>query len=519
MTERLAEWEIPQEFAMPAGVEFPQLAGSDNFDVTTLDPPVPVGEAYMMGMEPIEFIMGPVGSAKTTCSVFRIIAFSLRMPPCRDGITRVRGCVVHENLRSLYRTAVPSLQQFFKPGAPGVQFAGGQDRPLQAVLRFRTPRGRQLQIVIDGFGITKDTMESHMRGYQMNFGWCVEADQLDAEVPAFIYSRVAQGRYPGKAMLQDPDAEIPGSVWGDLNPPLISNYVYTDFVESPRPGYKLHRQPGGLNDAAENRKFVTRKSYEQLALTLPPDKKRRMVDAEFGLVGDGALVYPSYNHSIHCSREPMKPLDIPLRLGFDGGGTPAMIVAQYTPTGRMLWLDELTTEPGTGAGRFTEYVIDLLQSKYRGLPVLMGWCDPSAFYGADRTAGELTMPEMISKALGVPVLPTDSNDPSARQESVDWFIRRGLDDQNMPYFQHCKTMKMVVRGFQGGFVMEKNKHDTSDRIAFRKNPVSHPHEAGQYVCYGSRGHANMINDAARAGRPRDNVVVLGSVRVNSDFNP
>lgn len=511
------DWSVPHEFSLPPGTTLPQLVPGD-VDVTTLDPPGPVGEAYMYGMEPIEFIMGPVGSGKTTCSVFRILAFALRMPPCKDGVIRVRGCIVHENLRDLYKTALPSLQMFFKHGAPGVHYSGGQDRPLQLVLRFRTPKGREVQIVVDGFGITKDTMESRMRGYQANFGWCVEADLLDKEVPAFIYSRVAQGRYPGRAQLADENAAVPGSVWGDLNPPLISNYVYTDFIENKRPGYVLHRQPGGLDDKAENRRWSRREDYERMALTLPPDKKRRMVDAEFGLVGDGALVYPTYNHAIHCSREILQPLDCPLRLGFDGGGTPAMIVAQATPNGRMLWLDELTTEPGTGAGRFTEYVVDRLQSKYRGLPIERGWCDPSAFHGVDRQRGELAMPEMVAKALGIPILPTDSNDPSMRQESVDWFIRRGLDDQGLPYFQHCKSMKMITRGFQGGFVMEKNKHDTSDHIAFRKNPVSHPHEAGQYVAYGSRGHAGIINDAARAGRP-GNVVPISTGRgPTRDFN-
>lgn len=516
MTEAI-DWSVPHEFSVPPGSQFAQLPREADY-LTRLEPPGPVGEAYMYGMDPIEFIMGPVGSAKTTCSVFRILAFTLRMPPCKDGVIRSRGCIVHENLRALYKTAVPSLQQFFKPGAPGVHYAGGQDRPLQLVLRFLTPRGREVQIIADGFGITKDTMEAHMRGYQANWGWCVEADLLDGEVPPFIYSRVAQERYPGKGMLADPTAKVPGSVWGDLNAPLISNYIYTDFEENPRPGYKLHRQPGGLDDRAENRAFVSREGYQKLAMTLPPDKKRRMVDAEFGLVGDGALVYPGYNHTIHCSRDILQPLDCPLRLGFDGGGTPAMIVAQYTPTGRMLWLAELTTEPGTGAGRFTEYVVDLLQSKYRGLPVQMGWCDPSAFHGVDRQAGELAMPEMVSKALGVPILPTDSNDPSMRQESVDWFIRRGVDDQGLPYFQHCKSMKMITRGFQGGFVMEKNKHDTSDRIAFRKNPASHPHEAGQYVAYGSRGHAGVINDAARAGRPGNVVPISHGRGPMKDFN-
>ncbi|MGY3392944.1 hypothetical protein ACVWW6_005535 [Bradyrhizobium sp. USDA 3311] len=517
MRGAVMDWRIPHEFDLPIGATLPQLAGAE-INPMQLDPPGPIGEAYMFGQEAIEFILGPVGSAKTTCSIFRILVNSLRMPVCKDGIIRSRGCVVHANLRALYRTAVPSLQQFFKPGTPGVDYAGGQDRPLQITLRFQTPNGKRLQIIIDGFGITKDTMEELLRGYQCNFGWCIEADQLDSEVPPFIYSRVAQGRYPGKGMLEDPEADVPGTVWGDLNAPLITNYIYTDFVEAPRPGYKLHRQPSGLSDKAENRKFVSLESYQKLAATLPPDKKRRMVDAEFGTVGDGALVYPEYRFDIHCAKQPLKPLDLPLILGADAGGSPALVLMQYTAKGQMRWIDELVSKPGTGPGRFAEALVDLLQSKYRGLPIGHAFGDPSAFHGADRIAGELSFMEILGRAISVNFVPTVTNDPSARQESVSWFLRRGVDEDGFPYFQHCPLMKTTLGGFQGGFMVVKNIHDTSDRVAFVKNKFSHVHEGGQYGCYGIRGHAGVINDAARAGRPGNVTPISSGRRIERDFN-
>ncbi|MBP1296627.1 hypothetical protein [Bradyrhizobium elkanii] len=513
----MTTWQIPHEFELPRNVALPQLAGAE-INPMQLDPPGPVGEAYMFGTDAIEFIMGPVGSAKTTCSIFRILISSLRMPVCSDGVIRSRGCVVHANLRALYRTAVPSLQQFFKPGSPGVEYSGGQDRPLQLTLRFQTPSGKKLQIIIDGFGITKDSMEELLRGYQANFAWCVEADQLDSEVPPFLYSRVAQGRYPGKGLLADPEAAVPGSVWGDLNAPLITNYIYTDFIEKPRPGYVLHRQPSGLSDKAENRKFVSKESYEKLDQTLPPDKSRRMVKAEFGVEGDGALVYSSYRFDIHCAKKPLQPLDLPLLLGSDAGGSPALVIGQYTPKGHMRWLDELVTDPGTGAGRFAEYLVDLLQSKYRGLPISNGWGDPSAFHGADRQAGELSFMEIVGKAINIHMLPTVTNDPSARQESVDWFLRRGVDESGFPYFQHCPSMRVVQGGFQGGFKVVKNIHDSSDKVAFLKNKFSHVHEGGQYLCYGVRGHAGVINDAARAGRPGNVVPISSGKGPRKDFN-
>jgi hypothetical protein len=108
-------------------------------------------------------------------------------------------------------------------------------------------------------------------------------------------------------------------------------------------------------------------------------------------------------------------------IGSDAGGSPALVIGQFTPKGQMRWLDELVTKPGTSPRRFAEYLIDLLQAKYRGLPIANALGDPSAFYGADRQAGELSYMEILSKAISVQFLPTVTNDPSARQESVAWF--------------------------------------------------------------------------------------------------
>lgn len=513
----MSDWDLNGEFALPPQTEFHQLAGGE-IDPIDFTPPGPVAEDYILSLNPIDFIMGPIGSAKTTSSIIKLFAFALQMPVCRDGIIRTRGAVIHKNLRALQRTGLESFHRFFPKGFPGADFAGGQDRPFQAVMRFRTPQGRQLQVILDGFGIGDASIEELLRGYQANFFWNVEADLLDRAVPADEYARVAQGRYPGKAMLADPNAKVPGAVWGDLNPPLISHWINEDFIEKPRTGYILHRQPSGLSEEAENRAYVSRESYEQLSLTLPPDKVRRFVHGDFGLVGDGALVYPSYKFDVHCSKKDLQPLDLPLLIGSDAGGSPALVIGQYTPKGHMRWLAELCTDPGTGVGRFCEYLIDLLQSKYRGLPISMAWGDPSAFHGADRIAGELSFMETLGRAINLNILPTPTNDPVARQESVDWFLRRGVDADGVPYFQHCRTMRMIQGGFQGGFMVRLNPYDTAQRIGFVKNKYSHPHEGGQYLCYGVRGHAGVINDAARAGRP-GNVVPIstgrGPVR---DFN-
>jgi hypothetical protein len=515
----MTDFAVKDEFALPRNFEWRELPAGAPISPMSFDPPGPVGEDYMWSMHPIDLIMGPIGSAKTTSSIFKLFAFALRMPHCSDGVIRVRGAAIHENLRALQRTGLESFHSFFPKGFPGAHFEGGQDRPFKGVMRFVTPKGRKLQLILDGFGIGDHSIEQLLRGYQCNFFWNVEADLLSRDVPAQEYARVAQERYPGRAQLADKTASVPGCVWGDLNPPLISHWIHEDFVEKPRGGYVLHRQPSGLSDKAENRKYVTKASYERLAATLPPDGVRRFVHGEFGLVGDGALVYPDYDFQIHCAKDKLQPVDAPLRLGLDGGGTPAVVIGQHTSRGQMRWLREITTQPITGAGRFAEMLIDLLQSEFRGLPIAYAWGDPSAFHGVDRMAGELSFMEIVGKAINVNILPTPTNETLARMESVSYFLRKRTDSDGMPFFQHCPSMKMVQAGFQGGFTVRLNPHETTDRVAFTKNKYSHVHEAGQYLNYGSRGHAAMINDAARAGRPGLVIPISRGVRVNSDFNP
>jgi len=510
---------VKDEFKLPKGEELRQLTGSE-ISPMYFEPPGPVGESYVYGMAPIDYIVGPVGSGKTTCSTFRIPIHALRMPACKDDVLRARGAVVHENFRALYRTGLESIFQFFPRDFPGATFEGGQDRPFRFTLRFLTPRGKKLQIILDGFGIGKHSIEELLRGYQCNFFWNVEADLIPEGAPEFEYSRVAQGRYPGKARLKDPEAPVPGSVFGDLNPPLISHYIYRDFVEDVKPGHVLRRQPSGLSDKAENRKYTSRAEYEQMALVLGKDKVRRFVHGEFGLQGDGALAYTEFDHEIHISKEPLAPLDLPIRISLDGGGTPAGVVRQFTPRGHLRVLDELCTPEKeiTGAGRFAEMFVDLLQSKYRGLPIAWAFGDPSAFHGADRQAGELSFMEIVGKALNVQIFPTPTNEPVARQEAVAYLLRKRLDSDGTPFFQCSSTCRRLVGGFQGGFVIKMNPNDVSDRFAFVKNKFSHVHEALQYGAYGDRGHAGLINDAARAGRPGNVVPLIRPVQGNVDFN-
>lgn len=498
------DWERAADFGRVQGGPF------------AYTPPGPIGDQWIRDIAPVHFIMGPWGSGKTTCGPIKAARITLLYPPCNDGVIRARGVIIRDNFRELYRTTLESWLQAYPKDLPLSVFEGGQDRPFKHTIRGRTPRGLLFEMVVDGFGLGDHAIEGAMKGYQPSWAWLNEPDLLARKVPSFVFGRL--NRYPPRAWLRDPKASMPRTVFGDLNPPLISHWVHEDFIEKPRDGYTLLRQPSGLSDLAENQIGHPRENYEAMARTMGPDEVRRFVHGEFGLIGDGALVYPEFDFATHVAAQPLEPLDLPLRIGADAGGSPAIIIGQHTPKGHMRWLAELVTEPGTGIGRFCEYAIDLLQSRFRGLRIETGWGDPSAFHGADRMAGELSFMETLAKALGVNVLPTPTNEPQARQEAVAWFLRRGRDKDGTPFFQMCPSMKKTLGGFQGGFVIALNPHDTAGRVRFVKNSFSHPHEAGQYLCYGSRGHAGLVNDAARAGRPGQIAAPRGGARPRTDFD-
>jgi hypothetical protein len=480
-------------------------------------PPGPVSQGFIDCNDGIAGIMGPWGSGKTTTAIFKGAVQTLRMPVCKDGVIRARGCIMRDNFRTLYRTTLESWFKFFPRDFPGATFEGGQDRPAKHSIRFTTPSGRRIEMIVDFYALGDHAIEELLKGYEPSWGACDELDLFQRKVPTWLYGRT--GRYPSRDMLADPDAHRPRHVWGAFNPPVIGHWLYEDLEEDPKEGFHFFRQPSGLTDQAENRAGTTRTYYEEMARTMRPDEVRRFVHGDWGHVVGGAPVYPEFAYDRHVPRVAHEPVDgIPLAIGADAGGSPAAVFRQQMPNGQVRWLSELCADPGTGPGRFAEMLVDHLMTFYRGIPIRAGWGDPSAFYGNDRAAGELSWMEIIGKAMSRPMLPAPSNDPGVRQDAVAGLLRRRIDGQTEA-FQVNPGCKMLVGGLMGNYRFGLNAHETlGARPSPVKNKYSHPHDAGQYVELGERGLAGVINDAARAGRP-GNVVTLGSAkRGGSDFS-
>lgn len=498
-------------------------------DVTHYQPPGPVGEKFLWSRGPIDLIMGPAGSGKTVASVMKgPLMASTYFPVCKDGWVRVKVACIRDTYRDFARTALASWYEAFPVNHPWtVEHSGGQDRPVKHVLRWQARRPGvglvNIELIMETGALGDHNIEQFIKGYQVSAAWLNECDMLDERVPGLMFQRT--GRYPrvediapqeldrvsrdGReafrlmGLTADPNEIIlPRMVWGDMNPPGLDNWVYRFCVKEKVPGFNLFRQPSGLSANAENRVGKPRSSYELEAATQPDHIVRRMVHGEFGYALDGKPVYPEFSMQRHVADQVLAPAPgIPLGIGLDAGGSPAAAIVQFMPTGQLRILSEICAEPGTGPARFSQMVLEVLLSRFAGCAVSESFGDPSAFWGADRQAGELAFMETVARGLNLSILPAPSNEPAIRQESVRWYLGHPIDG-NTERLLICPSCEILIGGFAAHYKLTKQASaGATDVLAVAKNAYSHPHDALQYITLGHRGRFGVIEDAARLGRP------------------
>ncbi len=520
-------------------------------------PPGPVAARYILSTGPIDMIRGPWGSGKTVASIFKMVRHSaIDFPICRDGVVHVRWAAVRDTYREMAKTALASWLEAFPKGGPYTAsdkdaFSGGQDRPVNHVLEWDVlrqwrvaggwePRPTKIRMEMQFGAIGEQNLESFFKGYEISGGWLNECDLIKGEVPGLLYGRT--GRYPPEADMMewekerlgvtvDPDTgltsiKVPRIVCGDFNPPDESNWTYTREIEEAEKwkekGYNFFAQPSGLSPQAENRAGKSRAKYEEEERTFGgadmPDA-RRNVHGQYAPKAAGTIIFKRFNINRNRADQPLTIVkELPFGLGMDAGGRPACVITQRMPNGQKRILREVVSLPSTvtGPSRFAENIAEVLLRDFAGMRCSHAYCDPAAFYGADKVRGELAWVEVVSLALQIPILPTETNDLGSRFEAVDWYF--GDIDANTPRLLIDPSCKYLIRAYVSQYQL--TKHATlgkTDGLEVEKNEYSHIAEADQYESYGYRGRSSVKKDAAQMGRAQ-NVVPLRSTTARTDFD-
>lgn len=436
------------------------------------------------------WIVGPVGSGKSTANFFKLIRMAKLQKPGPDGLRRSRAVIVRNTSTQLRDTTLNSWFTWFKDGQAGKWHATDK----KFVLRYDDVECEVLFRPLD----TPDDV-ARVLSLEVTFAILDEFVQIPQAIVDALSARC--GRYP--SVIEG--GATNWGMWGASNPDTEDNWWF-DYLHGsagviqPGEGVSLHHrvildernaryflQPSGYSPLAENVENLPggRAYYTNQAKNKTEAWIKQFIEAEWGFSVAGRPVVGSFNAQVHLSKKPLRfDPNLQLIAGYDPGlGGTAMIFGQEDLEGRLHVIGELVAS-GLGAGRFiSERVRPFLS---RAMPGLRsdGFTiapDPAA---ANRSSNdESTILSTIKRHY--PVSIESNNRLPLRLDAIDYYCtglvygmpRMIIDEQSCP---------TLVRALKGGWRYpldaKENIKEGAGGAKPEKNIYSHPGDAYGYLC-------------------------------------
>ena len=442
-------------------------------------------------------IRGPIGSGKSVGCCWEIWSRALEQR-AHNGVRRSRWVATRNTYGELTTTTLRTWLDWFPEERFGKVVYGA---PITHKLTWEAEDGTTVELEMWFLALDRPEHVKKLLSLEITGGWMNEAREQPKAILDGLTGRV--GRFP-KA--QDGGASWSGVIM-DTNPPDDDHWWY-DLAEVDRPeGFDFFSQPPGDSDEAENldwllqtpetmahpvghplRRAAGSVYYERLKAGKLNEWVKVYVKGQYGTVHDGKPVYGEWNDSLHVKE--VKPLQgVQLRIGLDFGLTPAAVITQTDPRGRLLVIDELC---GTDMGvrQFLEdALIPHLMAVYPAhwakkddMIVFIG--DPAGEQKA-QTDERSCFDEVRAKQLRI--RPGKSNAWLPRRGAVAWFLSKLSGGQATFLLDPCCAV--LRKGFNGGYKYRRIQVTGEERFTDEpmKNKYSHPHDALQYAAMESGG--------------------------------
>lgn len=471
-------------------------------------PPGPVSSAFMECDDFVRGLLGPIGSGKSTVCIFDILRRAQMQKPGPSGKRKTRWVVIRNTYAELKTTTIKSWHQWVPQHIGRWQSEGPPTHYIDE---------GDLQMEVMFIALDRPDDIRKLLSLEVTGGWINEAREIPKAVLDALTGRV--GRYPA--------AMDGGCTWSgvlmDTNPPDSDHWWYRLAEESSEPSFTFFRQPGGLEDGAENLNWLNqtdetyklsyghpdrvargRMYYQRLIAGKDADWVKVYVHGQYGFVKDGKPVYPDYIDNLHC-----REFDIvrgwPILVGIDFGLTPAAVFGQRSPMGQWRSHSEIVTED-MGAVRFAELFKQVAAERYRGMTFGSIAADPA---GDGRSQADERTPIQILKVADIDAHAAPTNDPVLRIEAVAAPMRRLVDGQ--PGYMVHPQCRMLRKAKAGGYSYRRLQVGGTERYMDvpTKNIYSHVSDAEQYM-FVDGGEAKILTQRTM-NRPRNAVAV-------SDYN-
>lgn len=469
--------------------------------------PAPTVKAFIKDYIPgglfYNWIVGPVGSGKTTGLFFKLVHMAMLQKPQADGIRRTKAVIVRNTAPQLNDTTIASWHLWFKDGQAGVWKATSKN----FILRFGDVECEVLFRPLD-------TPEDIGRVLSLDVTFVIidEFIQIPRAVVDALSARC--GRYPTK---KDGGATNWG-MWGSSNPSTEDNWWFDFLHTNPwvlkilrgesqadqdvrradqtkivreLPGskgdetisIKYFLQPSGFAPDAENLDGLPpyiagdHSYYTNQAKGKSDVWIKQFLEAEWGFSIAGKPVVESFRAALHVSKSPLRfnPA-LPLVIGFDPGlAGSALVFGQQDLYGRLLIFGELIQENMGPRRIIRERLKPYLRRRFPDARVIIA-PDPAA---SNRSGDEVEIIKPFKDAYTV--VSEGNNRLPLRLNALDHFCTTLVEGMSALQIDE-KECPTVVRALKGGwrYAMDTKK-DAIKGTDPEKNPYSHAGDATGYL--------------------------------------
>jgi hypothetical protein len=447
------------------------------------------------------FLMGPVGSGKTTGVIFEALKRSTEQARGPDGIRRTRWTIVRQTLEQMKQTILLDIMNWLRPIAT-------YKVSDKLVILDTTQQGGDLYS--EWFMIPLEDPEDQKRLLSSQLTGCImnEFPEVDVDLVAAIQGRV--GRYP--------QAPTWHGVIGDGNFPTEGSDWHRLMEDEKPSDWAVFKQPGGMDVAAENLNWLIqtpqtlalpldhpqrlaqgRTYYQRLAQTSNPDWITRYVHAQYGPDPSGTAVWRgSFKRSFHVSTSPLTPIPgKPIIIGQDFGRNPCSLICQFDHKGRLLVLEEvLGEEMGLELHVTQNLKPAMMQARYMGFSfACVG--DPS---GAHKT----TITEETSldalRRMGIPAFPAPTNDLFPRLNAVEQLLLQQRDGGPALLIDATRCPKLVQAMSQNYRYAKAKQTNLTKPLPDKTHPWSDLADDLQYVAL--TVNSGLVNFVAKKIMPK-----------------
>lgn len=434
-----------------------------------------------------DWIVGPVGSGKTTGIFFKLIYMAQLQKPGPDGVRRTRAVIVRNTMPQLKDTTLSSWNYWFRDGQAGKWLATQN----KFVLRFGDVECEVLFRALD----TPDDV-ARVLSLEVTFALLDEFVQIPRQIVDALSARL--GRYPSA---KDGGATNWG-MWGSSNPETEDNWWF-DFLHENLPENATYfLQPSGFDPDAENIENLPggRGYYENQAKGKSDAWIKQFLESEWGFSADGQPVVPTFSPDIHVSKSRLiYDNTAELVIGFDPGiGGSAMIFGQEDFHGRLKILGELVQE-NMGTDRLIATRLKpFLNRHFRDADVVIA-PDPAA--GNRASTDERAVVDVLKDHYNVKI--ETNNRMPLRLNAIESYSTR-LTDIGPALLIDPKMCPILIRALKGGWRYQiDKKHGIVGHAAPEKNQYSHPGDAFGYLCrYFHRGAERQARSTKRRNTAR-----------------